>query len=626
VSAGLVSLVATACGGGSTLLPSIAALDGSAVDGTVVQPDGSHSTDADLYGDATASDAGAGVSDGGPVDDAGNCGAAAVLEMGRDARIATIKANLVKLAMSTFMPLTGNGLRHDTERARVMLAVGVNASQAESLLTYTFGQIQPDGSIPGNTDNNTIVFAMAQVGPILLRYKSQLSAAFLQSAPMAIAKGVAGLHAYPVGPDYTNIYLLKATALLLLGEGLGDATLEQEGIDAFNTWLAYTKTAGIQEYDSPDYTGVQMMALQSAYANTTSQSEKALLGKILDYFWYDIAGNYFATRSSLSGPHSRTYDVLLPTGVQPFYYAEGLGGDATRAGTLDPGAYGAPFLEGTYQPPACALSMSQSSTRTVSSQFGPGTGTGRFNHPGMDRTNYVTSDFAIGSTGSFAGTGQERLLGAEFSTKKNLTVVGVNFADNPFIRGVAGFTVNPKTGAYFTSVQDHGDVLAMYDLMGQANLGNVLVPLGVDATYIDANMVTAAGQALTTQSVVALREGSAVIAIRVLAYNGMPPTLQMGMMGAGRIAIPSQRAVFLVRAAHVDDTTFPGFVSDTAAATATVTGLTGAGPWQAAATIGPLTLEAALGPEPTGRKVNGVPFAPASILSVNGVDYSGVLP
>jgi hypothetical protein len=599
----------------------------------VVLPDGSLSTDAGLHGDAGSSGGGPGGSDGGPlgsdggpVDAAAGCTAAAVLEMGRDARIATIKSNLVKLAMSTFTPLTGNGLRHNTERARVMLAVGVNASQAESLLTYTFGQIQPNGSIPGNTDNNTIVFAMAQVGPILLRYKSQLSAAFLQSAPMGIAKGIAGLHAYPVGPDYTNIYLLKATALLLVGEGLGDAALEQEGIDAFTTWLTYTKTAGIQEYDSPDYTGVQMMALQSAHANTTSQSEKALLGKILDYYWYDIAGNYFATQSSLSGPHSRTYDVLLPTGVQPFSYAEGLGGDATRAGTQDPGAYGAPFLEGDYVPPACALSPSQTSTRMVSSQFGPGTGTARFNHPGMDRSNYVTSDFAIGSTGSFAGTGQERLIGAEFTTTKNLTVVGVNFADNPFIRGVAGFTVNPKTGAYFTSVQDHGDVLAMYDLMGQANLGNVLVPLGVDATYIDANKVTAAGQSFTAQSVVALREGSAAIAIRVLAYSGMPPTLQMGMMGAGRVAIPSQRAVFLIRAAHVDDTTFPGFVSDTAAATATVTGLTGAGPWQAAATLGTLTLEAGLGPEPTGRKVNGVAFTPASILSVNGVDYSGVLP
>jgi hypothetical protein len=429
-----------------------------------------------------------------------------------------------------------------------------------------------------------------------------------------------------VGPSYTNIYLLKASALLLLGEAIGDSTLEGQGIAAFNAFDAYTKTAGISEYDSPDYTAVQMMALLSTHANTTNPNAKALAGKLLDYFWYDIAGNYFATQSSLSGPHSRTYDVLLATGVQPFYFAEGLGGNASQAGTADPGAYGAPYLEDDYLPPACALSLSQTPTRTVSSIFGPGTQAVRFNHPGMDRTNYVTPDFAIGSTGAFAGTGQERLIGAELATTKNLTVVGVNFADNPFIRGVAGFTVNPKDGAYFTSVQDHGDVLAMYDLMGLANLGNVLIPLGVDATTIDGTMVTVSGQALTTQNVVALRERSTGIAIRVLAYNGMPPSLQAGMMNAGRVAIPSQRAVLLLRAAHVDDTTFPGFVSDTAAATATITGLTGTGPWQSSVTVGALTLEAGLGPEPTGRKVNGVAFAPASILSVNGVDYSGVLP
>jgi hypothetical protein len=97
-------------------------------------------------------------------------------------------------------------------------------------------------------------------------------------------------------------------------------------------------------------------------------------------------------------------------------------------------------------------------------------------------------------------------------------------------------------------------------------------------------------------------------------------------MGAGRVAMPSQRAVFLIRAAHVDDTTFPGFVSDTAGASATITGLAGAGAWQAAVTLGSLTLEAALDPEPTGRKVNGVDVTPSEILSVNGVDYSGVLP
>jgi hypothetical protein len=614
VSCGVVLPVLAACGGGGSRWPQAAAGDAGAGDAAAISPEASPS-------DASVSDTSLSM-------DAGDCNAAAALETGRAARIATIEANLVNLAMSSYSALSANGLRHNTERARVMLAVGVNASQAESLLTYTFNQIQPDGSIPGSTDNNTIVFTMAQVGPILLRYKSQLSAAFVQNAPMNVAKGVAGLDAYAVGPSYTNIYLLKASALLLLGEAVGDSTLEAQGLAAFNAFDAYTMTAGISEYDSPDYTGVQMMALLSTYANTTSPSAKALAGKLLDYFWYDIAGNYFATQSSLSGPHSRTYDVLLATGVQPFYYAEGLGGDASRAGIADPGAYGAPYLEGDYLPPACALSLSQSPTRLVSSIFGPGTQAVRFNHPGMDRTNYVTPDFAIGSTGAFAGTGQERLIGAELATTKNLTVVGVNFADNPFIRGVAGFTVNPKDGAYFTSVQDHGDVLAMYDLMGMANLGNVLIPLGVDATYIDGNMVTVAGagQALTTQNVVALREGSTGIAIRVLAYNGMPPSLQAGMMNAGRVAIPSQRAVFLVRAAHVDDASFPGFVSGTAAATATITGLTGSGPWQASVTIGALTLEAGLGPEPTGRKVNGVAFAPPSILSVNGSDCSGFVP
>jgi hypothetical protein len=586
-------------------------VDGSAAAGDALPP----SMDATApYGDASPQ-----------ADAAGSC-AAGALESGRAARIATIKANLTKLAMSPYTEMSGNGLRHNTERARVMLAVGVNASQAEALLTYTFNQIQANGTIPGATDNNTIVFAMAQVGPILLRYASQLSAAFVQGAPANVAKGVAGLHAYPVGPDYANIYLLKAASLLLLGEAVGDTTLEQDGVTAINTWLTYTMTAGIQEYDSPDYTGVQMMALQSAHANTKSAGAKALIGKILDYYWYDIAGNYFATQSSLSGPHSRTYDVLLPTGVQPFYFAEGLGGDATTAGTLDPGAYGAPFLEGDYLPPVCALALSQTPERTVRSRFGPGTAAVRFNHPGMDRTDYVTPDFSIGSTGAFAGTGQERLIGAEFTTAKSLTVVGVNFADNPFIRGVAGFTVNPKDGAYFTSVQDHGDVLAMYDLQGLANVGNVLVPLGVDATYIDANKVAVSGQTLTTQNVVALREGNSAVAIRVLASNGMAPSLQAGMMGAGRVLIPSQRAVFLVRAAPVDDTTFPGFVSDTGSASATITGLTGTGAWQASVTMGSLTLAAGLGLEPTGRTVNGVDAAPASILSVNGVDYSGVLP
>jgi hypothetical protein len=603
------------------------------LDAGVSPPDSDGSGGPELQDATTPSEVGSSGETGlpdtgaGPDVDAG-CAAAAALEMGRAQRIATIKANLNALAMAPYTPQGGNQLRHATERAHVILVTGGSAAQAESLVKYAFSQIQPSGAVLGSTDANTIVFTMAPVGPILLRYGKQLSAAFLQSVPAGVASGVAGLRAYAVGTSYTNIYLLKATSLLLLGEAVADAAMEKEGLDALGAWLTYTKTdrAGIEEYDSPDYTGVQTNALQGAYANTTSAAAKALLGQILDYYWYDVAANYFSPHATLSGPHSRDYDVLFADNLDPNYYAEGLGGDSTRAGVEDPGRYAVPLLEGDYLPPACALSLSQLPERIVRSRFGPGTAATRFNHPGMDRYNYVTSDFAIGSTGAFAGTGQERLIGAEFSTTKSLTVVGVNFADNPFIRGTSGFAVNPKVGATFTSVQDHGDVLAMYDLQGQANMGNVLVPLGVDATTIDGKLVAISGQLLTTQSVVALREANAAVAIRVLGYTGVAPTLEAGTMGAGRVAMPSQRAVFLIRAAHVDDTTFPGFVSSTAAASATITGMNGTGPWQVSLGLGSLTLEAGLDPQPTGRKVNGVDATPNETLSVNGVDCTGILP
>ena len=230
-------------------------------------------------------------------------------------------------------------VRHLTAAALGWLELGEPAVRAEKLVRYTFGLQDMDPGSPGYgavpwqqghpeiQDPNAIEFTMQPVSVILLRHGGKLSEPFKQEAPPHVRAAIAAIHRHIVPLRYSNIYLMKLANLLLLGQAIGDGEAVAEGKANFETWLAFTRTNGVTEYDSPTYSPIQADCLALAHNLTSDPALKASLKAALDFYWADFAANYFAGRQTMTGPSSRNYNqgfLVSDANIEYRYYLAGL--------------------------------------------------------------------------------------------------------------------------------------------------------------------------------------------------------------------------------------------------------------------------------------------------------------
>ena len=192
--------------------------------------------------------------------------------------------------------------------------------RAEKLVRHAFGLQDLDPASPGYgtvpwqqghpeiKDPNAIEFTMQPVSVILLRHGARLSESFKRDAQPHVRAAIAAIRRHNVPVKYSNIYLMKLANLLLLGQAIGDGDAVAEGKAQFETWLAFTRTNGVTEYDSPTYSPIQADCLALAHNLTSDAALKARLKAALDFYWADFAANYFAGRQTMTGPTSRNYN------------------------------------------------------------------------------------------------------------------------------------------------------------------------------------------------------------------------------------------------------------------------------------------------------------------------------
>jgi len=125
---------------------------------------------------------------------------------------------------------------------------------------------------------------------------------------------VEGCLRHRVPTSYTNISLMNAANLILLGENLDNPKAADEGYRRLDQIALYTYQWGIHEYGSPTYYGADLDDLvvleQFCKRAVGKQAARALLG----LFWRDLAANWFAPAQKLAGARSRDYDYLRGLG------------------------------------------------------------------------------------------------------------------------------------------------------------------------------------------------------------------------------------------------------------------------------------------------------------------------
>jgi hypothetical protein len=494
---------------------------------------------------------------------------------------------------------------------------------------------------------------MQPVGVILLRHGDKLSGGFRHDAQPHLRAAIAAIRRHEVPVRYSNIHLMKLANLLMLGEAVGDAGAVAEGRAWFDAWFAFTRANGITEYDSPTYTPIQADSLVLVHDLTGDAALKKRLRAALDFYWADLAANYFAPRQTMTGPASRNYNqgfLFSDSNVEYAYYLAGLRpeapGDTLPSDLVR--AWVAARMEG-YRPPPGILAIAAQPRRVIRSRFGA--------LPGQDRYEWITPEFSIGSASAYHGP-QDRRICVELGSERRLPLAGfvVDSFDAPYglVRTTdrGGHSKPHHLPHVLATVQEKGFLMALVDVSPATRTGeftnlasNLVFPArGVEVRLDGQRVDTSKPFSIVAgaRSVVVLREGKAAVAMQIFDADGclgQTPVWTLdsdgNQPGAGRLAVHHYRGparnlagqsircgLWILAGRCANDREFAAFLKR--AARIRPTESTSGGQWMATAKSGAVELEAGLDlsrQQIVRRAVNGVPWR-AEVLQVNGKDWA----
>ncbi|MDP6038825.1 MAG: hypothetical protein QGG64_09765 [Candidatus Latescibacteria bacterium] len=169
-------------------------------------------------------------------------------------------------------------------------------------------------------DRNAVSFLCAGLVYAYLNFPEKLSEETRSKLAKAFPDMLVGIRKHKVRWQYTNIYFLNLGGLVSLACVLGDASIHDEAVADFDTWLEGTAHDGFHEFNSPTYTPVTLFGMEAAWANTPDENFKKRLHRTMDLITYQIALNLSPT-GFLAGPAARAYqnDAIYGTGWAAVY-------------------------------------------------------------------------------------------------------------------------------------------------------------------------------------------------------------------------------------------------------------------------------------------------------------------
>jgi hypothetical protein len=500
----------------------------------------------------------------------------------RQARVAEASAKLAltlaRFEKSIAGPNPTPSIRDLPNAALAVLYLGKDPREAERMVDMAFAQQDMDpkspsyGSVPWQIghpdihDENAIDFVNQAIGPMLIHYGDKLSPEFKAELLPHMRASFAAMLRRKLAVSYTNIWLMRTVNMILMGEAINDASAADEGYRQLDQWIDYTRHAGVHEFDSPTYYFVDLDSLSAGYLYAKRANGREKLKAVLDYFWIDIAANYFVPNGVLSGPHSRNYSFTSSAGGLDMYlYTEGFR-STDDIGRSD---FEKIFLletagEQGYHVGDPIISIARQPERIVQSRWDVS--------PDHDRYNYITSGFAIGSASGDYGA-QDKLVSVELASGDKLPVIAIipDIFDAPY--GVvktldkSGHSkpTHPKYNPM--CVQDHGMALATIDIDAsklpdvETLATDILLPadpthLTAEGTFVDASKPFE--KVLSDHTVIALRDGDAGVAIRILHVDGCAGAAPQVMLKADADGLKLHAARYVAYAyrgpkAHLSD-------------------------------------------------------------------------
>lgn len=222
----------------------------------------------------------------------------------------------------------------------------------------------------GVNDLNAVEFCLHDALLLWKRHREWIPVEARPQLSALIKFGQIAVQRHRVPVTYTNIALLRAANLIVLGEVLRRADVAEEGGRRLDEFVSWTASRGIHECVSPNYYGVDINALLLISTCSQSQHARQQADALLRLVWTDIALNWFPASQRLGGSCSRTYDPLASRGALDWHlWANGWFSSASpdKAARVEP--Y---WNEWTPAPELKALSLKRL-PRQVRQSWGDGT-------------------------------------------------------------------------------------------------------------------------------------------------------------------------------------------------------------------------------------------------------------
>lgn len=252
----------------------------------------------------------------------------------------------------------------------------------------TFGNFRWYRGQPEVKDRNAVQFVCQNAMALSLGHPGRLNAENEATFRAMMEDAAVGAQSQKVLPSYTNIFLMKASNLVLLGQYLNQPELTGKGRANLKEWFEYTKLNGITEYNSTTYTGVDMDCAIQLVRLSTEPRDQELGRAILQLLWTEVAANWFEPAQRLGGSHSRDYNYLLGIGS--------LDAQLAANGWLPPAKPDVLAAESTSRiwkaPKEWTDPIRRTLPREVIQRWGQGLG--------QTATNWVTKDYCIGTCGT----------------------------------------------------------------------------------------------------------------------------------------------------------------------------------------------------------------------------------
>ncbi len=374
-------------------------------------------------------------------------------------------------------------------------------------------------------DANAVDFCMQHAALLWMFHRDALEPEIRERFRAMLALGLEGLHRHLPRPDYTNIALLNASDLILLGQALENAEAVAEGSRRLSVFIRTLWEQGVREYVSPTYYGINLesaLLLEALASDAAVRQSAAAIRELLEK---DIALNRLDRRVVLSGTCSRTYDFLFKRGeldqaLVPFGW---MAPPAPGGGTFRHRFFAR--LYSPHHPDDATLALSERFPRTVTQRWG-------FS-PRESRVHYLCRDVSLSTSASIYGQ-MDIPLSVDLPYSGDRPEVQLYFLpdgrDDPYAkkRIAAG---NHNKALHLTpwwcAVQERSRAmaLALYDAGTVAHItdglqSHIIFRRALDALYIDDRRIDIAALHSTPETLHAgaclfLRAATAAVAIRI---------------------------------------------------------------------------------------------------------------